>query len=505
MAQRRGIEPSAYFDVASLSLRASLEGLVRRTESETRQRVSQIGEAALQADAITRDLYGFAEEDLRALWGPHPFGYERRSLNQDEVAKLSSLVKELLAGRWSPDDAAVGDGAFSGSKRVLTKKGFFSHRLTEVLAHMFGVHPDSVFDTLVHLREWTEHAKRSAARDVASALFGVAIGRWTVQVSPNASEASNPFGPVPIATSVLHGAGILEDLRNANTLRDALDAAIVSLGGEPDQIRREILDALDLPGESLEAWFSTRFFAEHLSRYSASRRKAPIYWQLGTPSGSYSVWLYVHAFTKDTFFRLQNDFATPKLRHEERRLEAIAAEMQDSASASQRKELAAQEALVEELRAFVDEVKRIAPLWNANLDDGVILNFAPLWRLAPQNKPWQKELKSTWDDLCAGEYDWSHLAMHLWPERVVPRCAKDRSIAVAHGLDGVFWVEGPGGKWTARKSPTKSVDELVKERTSPAVKSALQSLLEAPVAMGKRAGPKGGGRRKGAATDGGDA
>jgi hypothetical protein len=105
-----------------------------------------------------------------------------------------------------------------------------------------------------------------------------------------------------------------------------------------------------------------------------------------------------------------------------------------------------------------------------------------------------------------GKYDWSHLAMHLWPERVVPKCAKDRSLAIAHGLEDVFWVEGTDGKWTARKTPTKSVDELVKERTSPAVKSALKSLLEAPVASGKSTGRKGGGRRKAAAAaEGGDA
>ena len=70
--------------------------------------------------------------------------------------------------------------------------------------------------------------------------------------------------------------------------------------------------------------------------------------------------------------------------------------------------------------------------------------------------------------------------MHLWPERVVPKCATDRSLAIAHGLEDVFWVEDADGKWTAREIPTRSVDELVLERTSPAVKAALKSLLEAP-------------------------
>lgn len=191
----------------------------------------------------------------------------------------------------------------------------------------------------------------------------------------------------------------------------------------------------------------------------------------------------MHALTKDTLFRVQNDYVAPKLAHEERRLEALARE-RERASAAERKVFAAQEAFVEELRAFLDEVKRVAPLWKPNLDDGVIINFAPLWRLVPQHKPWQKELKATWDALCDGKYDWAHLAMHLWPERVVPKCATDRSLAIAHGLEDVFWVEGADGKWTARKTPTKSVGALVKERTSPAVKSALKSLLEAPAASG---------------------
>jgi hypothetical protein len=165
------------------------------------------------------------------------------------------------------------------------------------------------------------------------------------------------------------------------------------------------------------------------------------------------------------------------------------------------KQLSDKQALVEDLRAFLDEVKRVAPLWNPNLDDGVPINFAPLWRLVPQNKSWQKELKSTWDALCEGHYDWAHLAMHLWPERVVPKCAKDRSLAIAHSLDDVFWVEGADGKWSARKISTRSIDELVRERASPAVKSALKSLLDAPVAGGSV--PRSRGKLRKAAKDGG--
>jgi hypothetical protein len=335
-------------------------------------------------------------------------------------------------------------------------------------------------------------------------LVGVAFGRFDPRLATGERDIPSepePFDPLPSRSPGMYPEG--------EEPADRPDILVDDEGHPDDFAARALAVAdrvkVDAP-ENLRAWLAKEFFPLHVKMYSKSRRKAPIYWQLATPSAGYSVWLYIHAFSKDTLFRVQNDYVAPKLTHEERRLESLASELREGATAAQRKQLAAQEGLVEELRAFLDEVKRVAPLWRPNLDDGVVINFAPLWRLVPQNKAWQKELKSTWDALADGKYDWAHLAMHLWPERVVPKCAKDRSLAVAHGLEDVFWAEGTDGKWSALKTPTKSVGELVKERTSPAVKSAQKSLLEAPVASGKSTGRKGGDRRKApAAAEGGDA
>jgi hypothetical protein len=298
-------------------------------------------------------------------------------------------------------------------------------------------------------------------------LVGVAFGRFDPRLATGERPQPSlrePFDPLPSRSPGMYPEGE-EPAERADILVD-------DEGHADDLVARTHTVAervkVDVP-ENLRAWLAKDFFPLHIKMYSKSRRKAPIYWQLATESASYSVWLYIHAFSKDTLFRVQNDYAAPKLAHEERRLESLTRELADKATAAQRKELAAQESVVEELRAFLEEVKRVAPLWTPTLDDGVIINFAPLWRLVPHHKPWQKELKSAWGALCEGKYDWAHLAMHLWPERVVPKCAKDRSLAIAHGLEDVFWVEGTNGKWTARKTPTHSVDELVRERTSPAV------------------------------------
>lgn len=327
------------------------------------------------------------------------------------------------------------------------------------------------------------------AEALGSWLVGVAFARFDLRLATGERAIPHepePFDPLPARSPGMYPEG--------EEPGDCPDILVDDEGHSDDLTARAIAVAervrADVP-ENLRAWFAKEFFPLHIKMYSRSRRKAPVYWQLATPSASYSVWLYLHASSKDTLFRVQNDYVAPKVAHEERRLESLTSELREGATAGQRKQLAAQAAVIEELRVFLNEVKRVAPLWKPNLDDGVVINFAPLWRLVPQNKSWQKELKSAWEALCEGKYDWAHLAMHLWPERVVPKCAKDRSLAIAHGLEDVFWVEGTDGKRTARKTPTCSIDELVRDRTSPAVKASLKSLLEAPVAQG------GGGRGRG--------
>ena len=455
------------------------------------------------------------------------------SLDADAVQELSVLARRAWSLKRTLDTANETSHAFELPAGARSKVGVIDvaaiereladiqREIDELVFELYGLGAEDRATIEASTKRATSSSEDDASSDdgvdaddeavvgegsdaLRSWLVGVAFGRFDPRLATGERPIPpepEPFDPLPRRSPGMYPEG--------EEPADRPDILVDDEGHADDLAARALAVAervkVDAP-ENLRAWLAREFFPLHIKMYSKSRRKAPIYWQLATPSASYSVWLYIHAFSKDTLFRVQNDFVAPKLAHEERRLESLTAELRDGATATQRKQLAAQEAFVEELRTFLDEVKRVAPLWNPNLDDGVIINFAPLWRLVPQNKAWQKELKSTWDALCEGKYDWAHLAMHLWPERVVPKCAKDRSLAIAHGLEDVFWVEGTDGKWTARKTPTRSIEELVRARTSPAVKSALKSLLEAPAAAGKSGVRRGGGRRKSAAaTEGGDA
>jgi hypothetical protein len=347
--------------------------------------------------------------------------------------------------------------------------------------------------------------------DLVSWAVGVAVGRFNVLLATGAQAVptepepfdelpvnspgtliwdDNQLGSVPTGYPLdLPGNGILvDDLGHPRDLSTAVRAVFDAVFGvTANEWWNEAAAVLAPKSHDLREWLAAGFFEHHLKRHSKSGRKAPIVWQLATPSGRYSVWLYAHRLTRDSFFQIQNDIVTPKLAYEERQLAGLTESAGINPAAKERKEIAEQEAFVGELRSLLDEIRCVAPLWKPMLDDGVVLTMAPLWRLIPHHKAWQKELKGKWDELTAGKYDWAHIAMHLWPERVASKCLTDRSVAIAHDLADVFWVEGADGKWKPRPSPTRPIDELVREHTSVAVSAALQGLTEAPSPSGSRA------------------
>ncbi|ESY71889.1 hypothetical protein X743_19015 [Mesorhizobium sp. LNHC252B00] len=336
-----------------------------------------------------------------------------------------------------------------------------------------------------------EDKNTSAGNDpffLQSWSVGVAFGRFDIRLATG--ERAIPAEPEPFDPLPNTSPGMLP---NGEGPFMPCMGVLVDDPGHADDLTARVLAIYERVGQpaseaaTLRRSLAREFFPSHLKMYTKSGRKAPIYCQLSTPSGGYSVWLYLQDLNKDTFFRVQTDYVAPKLVHEHRQLESLLSDAGQHPNAAQRKVIEAQQSFIGELQSLLEELKRVAPLWNPMLDDGIMLTMSPLWRLTPQHKPWQKELKAKWEDLAAGKFDWSHIAMHLWPERVVPKCAADRSLAIAHGLQDVLWDDSDDGRWKPQPTPKRPIDELVRERTSVAVKSALKDLTEASASSGLRA------------------
>jgi hypothetical protein len=264
---------------------------------------------------------------------------------------------------------------------------------------------------------------------------GVAFGRFDWRLATGEREAPpvpDPFDPLPAKSP-----GMLPD--GAEPFH-AYSGILVDDQGHPNDLARlieEVLARVDVPVPAdMRRWLQRDFFPLHLKQYSKSRRKAPIYWPLSTSSGSYALWLYYPSLTSQTLYSAVNDFVEPKLRQVSR----DAATLRDKGAARSRDDERTFEALQTlelELIELRDTLLQIAPTYRPNHDDGVQITAAPLWRLF-RHKPWQQILKDTWAKLEKGDYDWAHLAMTYWPDRVREKCRNDKSLAIAHDLDHLY-------------------------------------------------------------------
>lgn len=200
-------------------------------------------------------------------------------------------------------------------------------------------------------------------------------------------------------------------------------------------------EALGRNGEPLgllRKYLADKFFKEHVQKY----RRRPIYWYLRSAKGNYGLWLYYHRLDRDILFKALINYVEPKIRLEEDRLNTLRGRKEAAGSSGREarqleKEIDRQEQFISELHDFKDRLRRVADLHlDFDLNDGVMLNIAPLWELVPWKEP-----KKYWDALQEGKYDWSHIAYQLWPERVREACKRDRSIAIAQGLESLCEVE----------------------------------------------------------------
>lgn len=280
------------------------------------------------------------------------------------------------------------------------------------------------------------------ARELVSYLFGCAMGRWPCSKSYSDLEnwtAGDPFENINYASSVIPSSKeILVD--EPGTPFDATEAVQAYLkaiwNDEADVVEAALL--AHIGDKTLRSYLvrTSGFFEDHWDRYSKGRRSAPIYWPLSTSSGSYTLWIYYPNITNQTLFTALNDFVEPKLHQ----VGADVTTLRNKGSARTRddeKQFEALQAFELELIELRDTLLKLAPTYKPNHDDGVQISAAPLWSLF-RHKPWQKVLKDTWAKLEKGDYDWAHLAMNYWPERVREKCKTDKSLAIAHGLEDLY-------------------------------------------------------------------
>ena len=296
-----------------------------------------------------------------------------------------------------------------------------------------------------------------AVDDVSSLLswaIGVSFGRFNLELATQRRKidaVSDPFDPLPAISPAMVQVGKLPFHKGSCILVDE--------PGHVHDLPRLAESALERVGLALPAdvrnWLRKDFFVFHLQRYSRSRRKAPIYWPISTTSGSYTLWIYYPTLNNQTLFTVINDFLdgpTGKLTRVCRECSELRIKGTNR-SRDEERQYEILQSFERELTDLRDTLIKIAPNYQPNHDDGVQITAAPLWPLF-RYKPWQKVLKDTWSKLEKGDYDWAHLAMAYWPDRVREKCRTDKSLAIAHGLEDLYVEPEAAPKKTRGKKKT---------------------------------------------------
>lgn len=286
--------------------------------------------------------------------------------------------------------------------------------------------------------------KKVMAQEIMMELVGMTFGRWdtayakgqkAVPVFGDVFDAL-PFMPVVSLDEVPVGyaVNIPEDGILSNQTEGAIclssrvrDVMHYLWAERADDLEYELCKLISC--KNLQAYFEspTGFFEYHFKRYTKSRRKAPIYWPLSSEDGSLTYWVYYPKLSKNTLPSL-----ILKLRDEN---EAIRSNINNALVAHDKVLETNLRAQQQQVEGMIEEITRIIDLgYEPNHDDGVPVTSCPLVNLI-RHRGWSAECTSNLEDLQKGDYDWSHLAMSMFPSRVTQKAKKDWCMALTHGLE----------------------------------------------------------------------
>lgn len=201
------------------------------------------------------------------------------------------------------------------------------------------------------------------------------------------------------------------------------------------------------PEDLLRRYLERDFWKRHLQQY----RKRPVYWLLQSPAKSFSVYVFHERATRDTLPLIMGTrYVSGKINQLKNRMDEVQTNMKSAEGRTRKKlekDLEDLETKLLDLEAFEAAIRRVLEQkdergetvgWAPEIDDGIILNLAPLRELMPS---W-KEPEKFWQELEEGKYDWSYTAMRYWPDRVLDKCKTNKSFAIAHDRLDVY----EGGK-----------------------------------------------------------
>jgi len=370
-----------------------ITGIIETLEREKHLAIfeSEISEAVYKLYDITQEDIDQIESEFGRLPGQFP---KINNLNDDELKIIKSLYLEkhipsevINQNKESSDEES--EEAKDIQQESTNRKGKNKRYLTlEEICLASGFHPETVYEYIKsnHL-ERDEERFGLAVRYISYAL-GVVMGRFKVDsIKPDDD-----------------GITVMDEGHSDDAtarVRDVLDKILNE---------NEAKEVINIIGGDLRKFLMNDFFIKyHIPMY----KKRPVYWLSQTVKKNYGFYIYNLKFNQDTLYSLIQKYIVPRINLEKLRLMDIYNKKETVKIPKEEKEMekliAKSEEFLEELELFKQDIQEVIDTgFKPDIDDGVILNMAPLYKLIPWKEP-----EKYYKNLQMGQYEWAHVSRYF--------------------------------------------------------------------------------------------
>jgi len=215
------------------------------------------------------------------------------------------------------------------------------------IAEEIGQSPLTVANLKYEYGLYSSDSKSQSAARLLSYYLGLVLGHHSeIENLPTSSDGILAFG----------------DTYDNNVYERVQECFKYSFDN-PEEMESKVEKML---GKDIEEWLSEQFFRNHhCKEYRRRGQRIPIYWQLESPKGAFSCFIYYHKIGENTLPKLRGQYLDPRIDELENELETLNAQ---TSGDDPDKELLKRK---EEVQNDLDDLNEFRETIDEMIDDGV--------------------------------------------------------------------------------------------------------------------------------------
>ncbi len=219
------------------------------------------------------------------------------------------------------------------------------------IAKEIGRSPLTVANLKYEYGLYSSDSKSQSAARLLSYYLGSILGHHNeIEDLPTSSDGILPFG------------GTYD-----NNVYECVQECFKFSFDNPEEMESKVEKMLE---KNIEEWLSEQLFRNHhCKEYRRRGQRIPIYWQLESPNGAFSCFIYYHKINQNTLPKLRGQYLDPRIDELENELETLNAQ---TSGDNPDKELLKRR---EEVKKDLDDVEEFRRTIDEMIDDSVTVDF----------------------------------------------------------------------------------------------------------------------------------